>query len=182
MPNEETMLWDCNQRGEICFLYPAPYRHREFKNYSIIYISSSQRLCPLPIVQIILLMQLNTVKLSNHPELLDKGASMCIDRVISSTIPIPVIKCRGLRFCLLDLFWLITPGIDWWVTQRWWFVGGDIEGSGLMLVRAMLLQFAHEIQSYRPKVSKHTVSHNFTFTYCILNSQQATKEMCWWSN
>lgn len=153
------MVWDCNQHGEVCFLYPAPYQRREFKNYSIIYISSSRRLCPLPIVHTILLMWLNTVKLYNHSMLLDKGASMCIGRALSSTIPIPVIKCRGLCFCLLDLFWLIIPGIDWWVRQRWWFVGGDSEGSAIMRAHAMLLlQFAHEKTSCKSKVSKHTIS------------------------
>lgn len=44
--------------------------------------------------------------------LVNKGASMCVGSALSSKIPIPVIKWRGLRFALLDLFRLIGPGID----------------------------------------------------------------------
>lgn len=63
----------------------------------------------------ILLTELNTVEWSKRCVRPDKGASMwsAAARARSSAaIPIPVIKCEGLRFCLLDLFWLITADID----------------------------------------------------------------------
>ncbi len=139
-------------------------------NDLIIYMSSSRGLCPLTVVHTILLMWLNTVKLYNHggcnlcSMLVDKGASMCVGSVLCSRIPIPVIKCRGLRFGLLDLFWLISPGIDWWVRQRWWCVGGDREGSGIMCVHAiLLLLFAHKKPSWKSKVNKHVISQKASF-------------------
>lgn len=96
--------------------------------------------------------------------LVDKGASMCVGSALCSRIPIPVIKCRGLRFGLLDLFWLISPGTDWWVRQRWWCVGGDREGSGIMCVHAtLLLLFAHKKPSWKSKVNKHIINQKASF-------------------
>lgn len=56
-----------------------------------------------------LLTGLDTVKLSNHCGGVSIKGPVC---ALSSAIPVPVIKRKGLRFCLLDLFWLITADFD----------------------------------------------------------------------
>lgn len=61
-----------------------------------------------------LLTGLDTVKLSNHCGGVSIKGPVC---VLTTAIPVPVTKCEGLRFCLLDLFWSITADFDWWTGQ-----------------------------------------------------------------
>lgn len=56
-----------------------------------------------------LLTGLDTVKLSNHRGGVSIKGPVC---VLSTAIPVPVIKREGLRFCLLDLFRPITADFD----------------------------------------------------------------------
>lgn len=153
-PNEETIGRDSSGDWRSASFSPLAISRDRLK---IIELGASPP--PKDYLQLTtLLTGLDTVKLSNHCGGVSIKGPVC---VLSTAIPVPVIKREGLRFlvywiCSGRLLLTLTDGQDRGAAS----VSGDSEGSGIMCAHQLLLPFGHRKIYHKVKGAKEQIAYN----------------------